>query len=490
MNEPHADRTLREEIYQLTEGCLRGDLNEAEWAHLDQLLRHDPGAVNHYTDYLAESLALRNMAESARSDASVGGARSAPAGDLFDQIIRAPKHPGLPAARRTPFGLWGGLFTAAMLVVIFTLLFRLSAPVAPPDAPQSAQHVQVVASTNALWDRYSAPDADGWLPDGNIILHHGQVELHFSTGVVAVLRGPAHIRVHSAEEIDLTHGSLTARVDGSTMAFRVRTPTSEVVDLGTEFGITVPLSGETAVAVFDGRVDVRSSADANGDTASSSRRLAAGEAIRIDWQGQFRRITTVTDDLFPVLPGTRTEPPREPLILSVDDNLRDEDDSSKFYRIVPRGFGEDARAYVDRAHEWNGVDASGMPEFLIGADYIMTFNDDKRVGDLEIVVTLAQPATVYVLMDDRAQAPDWLQESFTDTGLKIGMDEDGSSYPQPRKDRPYKTGIGPGVNVDFVFSIWERPVTQPGPVVLGSLLRSNQQSMYGIVVAPLDAATR
>lgn len=40
-----------------------------------------------------------------------------------------------------------------------------------------------------------------------------------------------------------------------------------------------------------------------------------------------------------------------------------------FYRIVHAGFGEEQLAYVDRVHQWNGVDEQGLPSELLGGEY-------------------------------------------------------------------------------------------------------------------------
>jgi hypothetical protein len=137
---------------------------------------------------------------------------------------------------------------------------------------------------------------------------------------------------------------------------------------------------------------------------------------------------------------------------------------------------------VDGNHQWNGVDESGIPEFLLGADYIMPFNVDKSADKLEVTLSLAQPATVYVLFDDRGPAPSWLRDQFIDTGCDIGLDE---YHRVGRASR--RLARGPGVGVDRTFSIWKRDCPVAGTVVLGPRggTRARGRAMYGIAVAPL-----
>ena len=112
-----------------------------------------------------------------------------------------------------------------------------------------------------------------------------------------------------------------------------------------------------------------------------------------------------------------------PLIISsVRDNIK-RPGTWSFYEIVHAGMQEDGLAFVDREfHQWNGVDASGMPAYLLGADYVRMFNDDKVDNSFEMYVTIDRPAMLYVFFDDRLTPPKWLRDNFEDTGDNIGMD--------------------------------------------------------------------
>ena len=106
-------------------------------------------------------------------------------------------------------------------------------------------------------------------------------------------------------------------------------------------------------------------------------------------------------------------------------------------RIAPNPLGEDQPCYVDRAHQYNSI-----PAYLIGAEYVMTANDDKDNSAHELDVTLSEAVTVYLFLDNRIQGsgqgtgglgvnPDlsgmpWVAAmGFTDTGDDIGIDESG-----------------------------------------------------------------
>jgi hypothetical protein len=170
--------------------------------------------------------------------------------------------------------------------------------------------------------------------------------------------------------------------------------------------------------------------------------------------------------------------PLAPVIGDVRDNIR-KADSIKSYQIVRGGLDDDVLAFVDRNHQWNGVESNGLPRFLLGADYIMPFNDDKFVRGLELKVGLLRPAMLYVFLDNNMAVPGWLRDGFTDTGVDIGLD---CSKTEWHKD--HALSLGPGQSIDFRFSIWKRDIKEAGTVTLGGLeppeFRSQGFNMYGI----------
>jgi len=286
------------------------------------------------------------------------------------------------------------------------------------------------------------------------------------------------------------HSAHTFHIPVLGTGFTIDTPRTSVVDYGTVFGVEVDDFGRTDVVVFNGIVDVAySHSSVDAEYQVSKQRLYMGEAVRVDERGTLSRIVSLSSDRFA---ATRDETAavrsRAPLISAVRDNI-DRDDSWNFYEIVPEGMREDAKAYVDRlGHEWNGLDTNGMPAYLLGGDYVKTFNDDKNIRGNEVFVTLDRPAMLYVLFDDRQEPPKWLREGFVDTRDDIGVDEtrhvfkDGMVYDAPGPE------VGPGVSVERPHSIWKRAVRKPGVVRLGPTGSDDWNwnlNMYGIVAVPL-----
>jgi FecR protein len=319
----------------------------------------------------------------------------------------------------------------------------------------------------------------------SITIDSGLVELHLTRGADLILKGPAKLTFISPLHGTLESGTLTASVEETAQGLRIDTAQATIIDLGTEFGVSVTNDDETDVVVFKGEVVMsaaRNPADPPRDTPRhlDGRILEKGDGLRIG-AGGVDRLVAIDSSSYPrEIANPGGSPDRQATVIRrVRDTLR-ESETAKCYRIVPHGLVEDAPAYVDRDHQWNGVDSNGIPKELINADYVMTFNEDKLVMNIEVDVWLGVPARLYLFVDDRVPPPDWLTRDFKDTELKIGLDEGG--VPNPAK----ANAVGPGESIDTVSSVWMRDVTTAGKVSLGSLESSEPfTSMYGIAAKPL-----
>lgn len=320
-----------------------------------------------------------------------------------------------------------------------------------------------------------------------VCLDEGALELRLTTNTVAVLEAPAIVQTVSADRFRLIRGSVKVDVAKRAEGFSVETESAEVIDLGTVFSVNVD-GGATDLVVFDGEVDLKVAGRAD-QPDDALKRFTAGEAVQVNENGTLSRIVQVQQSS---VAARKAEATRDPIIAAVrDDNVRE--DFWRFYEIVPGGMGEDAAAFVDRPHQWNGADRAGMPAYLVGGDYVKTFNDDKVTRDMSVELTLDRPATLYVLLDSRVTPPDWLLEGFADTGDVIGVDEVHRPY-DDWKSRPGQLGVGAEVSVNRQHSIWKRVVAEAGVVTLGANGDVTDKSlsgvdafanMYGVVAVPL-----
>jgi hypothetical protein len=471
----------------LTLACQQPQATTEQRARLERLLSDNPHAISRYLEIVDDTLTLRD-ASAATVTAS---APSSP--EWFSEMVARPSELGgsTSSLGRRRSGLW--LVAAAVACGLFVLI-TAPAILQPADEPESARSSSVDRECARVVDLSGVEWADGaqhydeWglvKPGESLKLMSGWINLFFPGGAELLIEGPADIQLVSSTKVIARQGKLAARVGPGAIGFRIDTPHAKVIDRGTSFGVSVSSDSHTSVVVYEGVVDL----DVIGDRNQRRRRLTSGEALSVDDKGQLSRITTVQSVDF-------LEPPKvhvhvegaasERIITAVTDNVRSST-TAKYYRVMPRGFREDCQAYVDRMHQWNGVDARGLPQFLVGGDYVMTFNDDKIVTEIEMSVELRQPAILYVLIDDRVTPPEWLKADFVDTNWDIGSDE----YYSHRED--FTIGSGAGKSIDHTFSVWQRKVPDASTVVLGPLTYEKtaipaqdvEKSMYGIVATPL-----
>jgi hypothetical protein len=285
----------------------------------------------------------------------------------------------------------------------------------------------------------------------------------------------------------LYQGRVRVRIDDERgHGFYVETPRGKVTDLGTEFGVDVTEDASTGVVVFEGAVDLAVDDD---EKLASPRveRLFQGEGLSVLEMGRLDRIMSVITGNVSTFQrrGETRVGGKVPIITDVSDNIRSTN-FKKFYEIVPEGLREDALAYADRPyHEWNGIDANGLPSYLVGADYVKPFNSDKMRKDVELTVSLATPARLFVLLDDRVTPPAWLRESFRDTGDDVGLD--CGPFKLDGADIYFHHAKGAGQSVEVQFSVWECKINKPGTFRLGPNSGSTfDTGMYAVAAIPLS----
>ncbi|MBN1804709.1 MAG: hypothetical protein JW837_05620, partial [Sedimentisphaerales bacterium] len=107
-------------------------------------------------------------------------------------------------------------------------------------------------------------------------------------------------------------------------------------------------------------------------------------------------------------------------------------DATEEPQIATDPLEENSVTFVDRTHVY-----ADIPEFILGAQYVMLANDNKNMSTYELDLTISADATLYVFVDNRmggaAGGKDvnpnidgmpWLTNmGFVDTGQDIGIDE-------------------------------------------------------------------
>lgn len=478
-----ADAAPRE-FWKLLNGSLDGTLSDAQTEELERYLDGDFGLQMLFRNYCQLHI---NLESETRAQRVIDGLntsgrpvqanrRQSDLTAIIDATTR--RIDGMTARRRHNFS-WVGILACSALFAFVLLAV---------SARRQEQRIAKAAEETAVTEKASVPhgediitvrlssDESRFLPIGDI----GNIHI----------QGPAHLDLIGVTRAILHEGRIKVRItDPRGHGFVVETPQGHVTDLGTEFGVDVDKGVNTGVVVFEGSVDL--SLPGEGGKDMQVQRLVQGEGLNASAGRTDRIMAIVTGKVstFSQPGGVRPRGAQEPIIVDVFDNIRSPE-LLKFYEIVPGGLKEDALAYVDRPqHDWSGVDANGMPPYLIGADYVKPFNSDKMRSDVKISVTLACPARLFIFADDRVTPPDWLRENFRDTGDDIGHDI-GNFELNGAKYFRLNRGKGPGKSIDSHCSIWEQIVSKPSTIELGpNSGSSDYTAMYGIAAIRLDEST-
>jgi hypothetical protein len=459
------DRSLDE----LLQRAFEEELTEVEFAVLQARLNASTDDRRRYLEYASAHALLLQSFESAK-----GSPMASQSAGVVQSSSPAP-------GKRTRAATWLPAIAASLAVLVWGITqlktrFQAGAP--------------AVAWINGQGD---VDSSRAIRPGDRVRAADGRIDLRLENGVQLALLNGGELEILSAAKVRLHEGNIQVDVGASGRGFTVLTKSADVVDLGTVFGVGVNSSGETDVVVFDGEVEL-GRGQGRVVKAISDRSLLTGEAVRVQSDGNLARLPMIWRDSKDSQWSASAMSRESSVIESVRDNLTTAE-RPKFYAVVPRGFQEDAKVYADRPYEWNGLDASGMPSELIGADYIRTFNSDKAQSDLEIVVSLNGPADVYVLLDKRFPVPAWLSQRFTQTPFEVGIDL-GNQYEKVREPIPPLgisvkrwLGKGPARSVDVPVTVWKQTVPSAGEVHFGPVpaesLPPGRGSMYGILAIPM-----
>ena len=478
---PPLTRPELAELKDLIAASSDGVLSPAESERLQQLLTANPDARSVYIGYMQLDAGLDWKIRGNQSVDGIVESSRHPA-SLLRELDRLDESRRASLSRKRLLSLFAVAASVSFLAASVAWFWSPAARVGKDavgisEVTAVANVVQI--SKDSSWFVENRRDSDAAIRVGDKIrLTRGQVRMDFACGATVTMRSPAAVEIISPMRTRAVFGTLKAHVGKGAEGFTVETPRTTVVDLGTDFGVDVSRHGSTDVVVFNGAVDLHSEG-ING--LNALQRLSAGEGVRVSGEGTASRIVSILDSQFSMGEARRGRD-RTPVISEVRDNVR-RGESWKYYEIVHGAMREDAKAFVDREHEWNGVSASGMPSYLLGADYVKTFNDDKINREVEIRVTVARPAILCVLLDKRSPVPDWLRARFFNTGDEIGLD--GGKY--SRFGERKSIAAGAGKSVDDVFSIWRLDVSRAETVTLGAIQPGGEtHNMYGIVAVPTE----
>jgi hypothetical protein len=372
------------EFFRLLWAACDNQATADECAHLEQRVLDDPEACRAYvlfmslhTDLLwqnqtsepgsnerTEAIEQRPLATTSRNQQS----------EIRNQKLQSPI---LGFLGRTVSALnrpvvWSIVVVAAVFYGTFTVIsWNLRPDKLPSVSNRDDVSVAVVRDAKDVqWSKKasSQPAESSILSGEPLKIDSGTMELELHAGTRLVVQGPAEWSISDSNSVSLRIGKLFARVPKQAIGFTVETPTAEIVDLGTEFGVEVSESGATEVQVSKGSIELYSGAKSSRLLKAPSVRLSAGAARRVeavDDRGNYsvREITSVPDRFASLIPSA-TEGP-----IVVHDAIASSTDSVASHRarylVNGRGLTGDAHANSSVGTMWHSATGEAKGVFVL-----------------------------------------------------------------------------------------------------------------------------
>ncbi len=277
---------------------LQGESTAEEFEHLKQLLEQETEAVELYVEHMIQYSVLKQpgtvtlkeypeetlpavldpaiwkrLSEFEKSAPAIEIEKPIPE-ELSVEMLRLEK----PSRKISKFSIFSAILSVA--AVLFVLVYVKFVP------PAASTVATIADSLNAQWLPSKHPTGVGsilWNNEGTRTLQKGIVKIEFDYGAVVIIEGPTEFELQTGKQMVLHRGRLHARVTEDATGFIVDTPNSTVVDLGTEFGVSIHDDGSTDVHMLDGRASLIPGA--NGEKTKGSD-LIAGQARRVDDAGE------------------------------------------------------------------------------------------------------------------------------------------------------------------------------------------------------------
>lgn len=116
---------------------------------------------------------------------------------------------------------------------------------------------RITNGQDLIWKTPAEMTIGSWLKPGSFELASGNLEVTFDAGAVVYIAGDSAFEIIDANEIRLLRGSLEADVPEQAIGFKVQTPSGEITDLSTKFGVRVSEKGESDVHVIKGLIEAK-----------------------------------------------------------------------------------------------------------------------------------------------------------------------------------------------------------------------------------------
>ena len=145
--------------------------------------------------------------------------------------------------------------------------------------------------TGVEWSEAGTPLRQGdTVGNESLKLAKGIVEVQFFSGATMTIEGPAEVSLKSGWEASCLEGAVRMQVPPAARGFTLHSPSSKIIDLGTEFGLVVR-DGKGHVEVFDGEIAIRHEEGTGAEelvTTGMARSLEPGVPVQSVEPGRVR----------------------------------------------------------------------------------------------------------------------------------------------------------------------------------------------------------
>jgi hypothetical protein len=247
---------LPDELLELVDAYCSGLIDDLGVGRLERALLESAAARRHFVEYFHHHTEIQFAVRAGHAAQAVLDRLESKA--VASSVPAREMRPWAPRARaRWLLGVAVGIALASMTFTAFRMSGFFGPERPAPGAAQAmpANFAWLINAQDCRWtgnDQKPGPD----MRSGKVLrLERGLAEIEFERGARVILQGPAGLELVSATTARLLYGTLTARVPAQALGFTVLSPSGRVVDLGTEFGLSVAEGGATSVRVFTGLVE-------------------------------------------------------------------------------------------------------------------------------------------------------------------------------------------------------------------------------------------
>ena len=242
-----------EEFNDILNKYCDGTATDAEFQKLESAIKEDEALRRQYLSFMNLDSALRSEAEKADLAEPVQVKQLNP---IFKVLV------GLAAAIVILLGL--------NLTYLFKNNRAIDGDYAEGEPVQKGVAIVTksinISGANQILENGTAVE------QGELRFASGIIQLEMFSGVTLLIEGPARLNIHDVMNLSCYEGQIRARVSEQAQGFSIKTGDAKLVDLGTEFGITVNNEGKTDVFVYEGEVDFY-------PESSEKRNLKTNEAL-------------------------------------------------------------------------------------------------------------------------------------------------------------------------------------------------------------------